>query len=103
MATPFKMKGHTLPGIKQKESPTKFVFTTAAIIAAAKAAAATTLGKAVVGAGASAVIGAGAKAAAKPGQKKRAKEEEARGKARDEQAKSTNANSGEIGSKSKIV
>ena len=99
--SPYKMKGHSLPGPNQKKSPTKFVFTTAAIIAAAKAAAATTLGKAAIGAGASAAIGAGAKAAAKPGQRRKAAKLEAQNKAKEASAKSTDM--GELGTKSKIT
>ena len=67
----------------------------------AKAAAATTLGKAAIGAGASAAIGAGAKAAAKPGQKRKAAKLEAQNKAKEASAKSTDM--GELGTKSKIT
>ena len=93
MGTPYKMKGHSLPGPNQKKSPAKFVFTAAALAA---------LGKAAIGAGASAAIGAGAKAAAKPGQKKKAAKLEAQNKAKEASAKSTEG-MGDIGSKTKLT
>ena len=94
MGTPYKMKGHSLPGPSQKKSPAKFVFTAAALAALAA--------KAAIGAGASAAIGAGVKAAAKPGQKKKAAKLEAQGKAKEASAKSTQG-MGDIGSKTKLT
>ena len=67
MATPFKMKGHTLPGPNQKVSPMKEPFS---------------LTGALIGAGISAAIGAGTSAisasAKKKAAKKKGKEDEAR-------------------------
>jgi len=87
MGTPYKMKGHTLPGIKQKKSPVKdFGLISGPLIAAAV----------------SAAIGAGAKAAAKPGQRKKAAKLEAQNKAKEASAKSTEG-MGDIGTKTKLT
>ena len=88
------MKGHSLPGPNQKKSPTKFVFTTAAIIAAAKAAA--------VSGAVSAVVGKGVGAIGKAKAKKDAAKLEAQNKAKEASARSTEG-MGDIGSKTKLT
>jgi len=94
MGTPYKMKGHTLPGIKQKESPAKFVFTAAALAAlATKAAIAGT-----VSAGISKGVGAISKAKAS----KKADKLNAQNKAKEASVKSTEG-MGDIGTKTKLT
>ena len=92
--TPYKMKGHSLPGPNQKKSPAKFVFTTAAIIAAAKAAA--------ISGAASAVVGKGVSAISKAKASKKADKLDAQNKAKEASAKSTEG-MGDIGSKTKLT
>ena len=91
MATPFKMKGHTLPGPKQKVSPMKEPFTLAAagIIAA----------KAAIAAGVVTGISAIAKADAKKKAEKIEKESEAKVATKDVASSMEK----DIGTKTKIV
>jgi hypothetical protein len=92
--TPYKMKGHSLPGPNQKKSPAKFVFTTAAIIAAAKAAA--------ISGAVSAAVGKGVGAISKAKASKKADKLDAQNKAKEASAKSTEG-MGDIGSKTKLT
>jgi hypothetical protein len=91
--SPYKMKGHSLPGPNQKKSPAK-ILGIAALTAAA-------LAKAAVGGAVSAGIGKGIGAISKAKAKKRATKADAQNKAREASAKSTDM--GELGTKSKIT
>jgi hypothetical protein len=91
--SPYKMKGHSLPGPNQKKSPTK-ILGIAALTAAM-------LAKAAVGGAVSAGIGKGVGAIAKGNAKKKATKADAQNKAKEASAKSTDM--GEIGTKSKIT
>ena len=91
--SPYKMKGHSLPGPNQKKSPTK-ILGIAALTAAM-------LAKAAVGGAVSAGIGKGIGAISKAKAKKRATKADAQNKAKEASAKSTDM--GEIGTKSKIT
>tara|TARA_R100001377_G_C3180189_1_gene106333 strand:+ start:246 stop:521 length:276 start_codon:yes stop_codon:yes gene_type:complete len=90
MGTPYKMKGHTLPGIKQKESPAKLLgiaaLTTAALV------------KAAIGGAVSAGIGKGVGAISKA----KAKKEAAKNKANEAAIRSTEGMGG-IGTKTKLT
>jgi hypothetical protein len=96
MATPFKMKGHTLPGPNQKVSPTKdFGLISGPLIAAG-------IAKAAAAAAASAAVSKGVGAISKAKAKKAGKISEAQGKAKEASAKSTEG-MGDIGSKTKLT
>tara|TARA_R110002096_G_scaffold175106_1_gene350867 strand:- start:72 stop:425 length:354 start_codon:yes stop_codon:yes gene_type:complete len=117
MGTPFKMKGHTLPGINQKAAPTKFAISgaIAGIAALAKAAAAskaglaiaaaakTVAGKAAIGTATTTALNEGVKAGKKPGENKRAEQADAKNKRTQASNKTTAATSGDIGAKTKLV
>jgi len=89
MATPYKMKGHTLPGIKQKKSPMKEPLSALAV--------------GLITAGATSALSAGTSAiAAKRAKKKEAK---ALAKANEQDAKTTGIESmgKKMGSSTKLV
>jgi hypothetical protein len=91
--SPYKMKGHSLPGPNQKKSPAKLLgiaaLTTAALI------------KAAVGGAVSAGVGKGVGAISKAKAKKKATKADAQNKAKEASAKSTDM--GEIGTKTNIT
>jgi len=84
MGTPFKMKGHTLPGIKQRVSPLKEPITAM-----------------LIGAGISAAT-AGAKGLAAKKAATKAEKAAAKSEARDKAQEGASA-SGDIGSKTKLT
>lgn len=94
MATPYKMKGHSLPGPNQKKSPMKepisALFTAAALT------------KAAIAAAASAAIGKGVGAISKAKASKKADKLDAQNKAKEASDKSTEG-MGDIGSKTKLT
>ena len=91
--SPYKMKGHSLPGPNQKKSPAKILgiaaLTTAMLV------------KAAVGGAVSAGVGKGVGAISKAKAKKRATKAGAQNKAKEASAKS--ADMGEIGTKTNIT
>ena len=91
--SPYKMKGHSLPGPNQKKSPAKILgiaaLTTAMLV------------KAAAGGAASAVVGKSVGAISKAKAKKKATKADAENKAKEASAKSTDM--GEIGTKTNIT
>ena len=94
MGTPYKMKGHSLPGPNQKKSPAKFVFTAAALAALAA--------KAAIGGAVSAGVSKGVGAISKAKATKKADKVGAQNKAKEASAKSIEG-MGDIGSKTKLT
>ena len=95
MATPYKMKGHTLPGIKQKASPVK-ILGIATLTAAA-------LAKAAAASAAAAAVTQGVGAISKKNASKKAEKLDLKNEAKKKTEESTQAISGDMGSKTKIV
>tara|TARA_R110002167_G_scaffold270164_1_gene476650 strand:+ start:168 stop:461 length:294 start_codon:yes stop_codon:yes gene_type:complete len=92
--TPYKMKGHSLPGPNQKKSPAKILgiaaLTTAMLV------------KAAVGGAVSAGVGKSISAVNKAKASKKADKLDAQNKAKEASAKSTEG-MGDIGSKTKLT
>tara|TARA_R110002096_G_scaffold158180_1_gene323486 strand:+ start:222 stop:515 length:294 start_codon:yes stop_codon:yes gene_type:complete len=97
MGTPFKMKGHTLPGPNQKKSPARdFGLISGPLTAMA-------IAKAAAVAAASAAASKGIGAISKAKADKKAEQAEAKGRRAQASNKTTAATSGDIGTKTKLV